>query len=154
MAVCGDAHHGKAAHEACFRLEEIEVAGAVDHRRFVLVAVKDADDIVAGERGEQCLAVLVAPPVRRAAAGVVKCTRQRVPAFEREFVPAVVLEQDDRPAVGGMGGEVLLQPGNAAHRTLGPVAGEAVRLDQVQATPIPGIVVRGEVIVASRHRAA
>ncbi len=62
-----------------------------------------------------------------------------------------MLEQDDGPAVGGMGGEILLQPGNAARRTLVPVAGEAVRLHQVQAAPIPGIVVRGEVIVAGRH---
>ena len=64
----GDAHHGKAAHERCLRLEQVELADAVDHRRLVLMAVEDADDIVAGDGRKQGGAVLVAPPMRLAAA--------------------------------------------------------------------------------------
>ncbi len=44
-----------------------------------------------------------------------------------------MLEQDDWTTVAGIGGEILLQPGQAARRAMAGVAGEAMRLDEVQA---------------------
>ena len=97
------------------------------------MAVEDPDDVVASNRGEQCLTVLVAPPVRCAAAGVSRryCADGSQRSSEN-LSQTVVLEQDDGPAVSGMGGEVLLRARGCRSQRLGSVASEAVHLHEVQ----------------------
>ena len=69
----GDANQGEAAHEARLRLEQIDAPGAIDHRRIVLMAVENADDIVAAENRSKAVRGF-APPVRRPAAGIGEVT--------------------------------------------------------------------------------
>lgn len=112
--VVRDMHHGKAAHERGFRLEEIQSAVLIDHGGFVLMAVENADDIVLREKRLQRLALCIAPPVRRAGPVVVESPPDGIPSFRGELVPAVMLEQHDWPAIGSVGGEVVLEPGQPA----------------------------------------
>ena len=106
----------KAAHEGGDRLEQIEARLPVDHRRFVLVAMKQANDIVALQNREQCGAVVVAPPMRRGRSPRRRRSSSPDPISPARRIPAIVLEQDHRPAVGCRIGEILLQPAQAADR--------------------------------------
>ncbi len=49
----GDACHGKAPQERRLGLDELESVAAVDHRRLILMSVKKADHIVAGDGPQQ-----------------------------------------------------------------------------------------------------
>ena len=74
-----------------------------------------------------------------------------VPSFGRELVPAVMLEQHDWPAIGSVGGEVVLEPGQAADRAFRGVTREAVRLDQMESTPVPRVTVGRYVVIGHWH---
>ena len=118
----------------------------------MLVAMEDRDHVVGLDSREQGVSLRLAPPVWCAAAGIVEGPPGRIPALDRERVPAVVLEQDHRSAVRRICGKVVLEPRQAVDRPLAGVAGELVGLDQMNPAPVPGVVVGGHVIARDRHR--
>src|SRR5690606_9797411 len=148
----GDACDDKASHESRFGLEQIEPAAAVDHRRLVLVSMKEADHIVIGDGRQQGMFVCFAPPMRPAGSFVVEGAAFRIPIFRGEGIPAVMLEQHDRTTVTGGCRKVLLQPGQTVDCILALVSAETMELDEMQATPIPGIAVGFSVVIACRNR--
>lgn len=63
-----------------------------------------------------------------------------------------MLEEDDRPAIGGMGGEIALEPRQSAHRALVLVASETLQVYEMKTAPVPGIAVRQRIVIRDRHR--
>ncbi len=101
---------------------------------------------------DQRLPLRFVPPMGNSVAFIVIAVLGLVPCFERKGIPAIVLEQHHRPPVGGVGGQILLQPRQAAGGAVTGIAGKAMRLHKMQPAPVPGIAIGIDVIAVGRHR--
>ena len=66
-------------------------------------------------------------------------------------VEAVVLDEDDGSSVGGVSSQVVLEPGDITGLALVGVRRAAMHLDQVQSTPVPGVISAGRIETRHSH---
>lgn len=111
---------------------------------------EDVDHIVAGNGGRQRASIGFAPPMWRTGSFVIEGAPFRIPIFRGEGASAVMLEQHNGTAVWVEAARSCSSQGKLSTAPL--VSAEAVKLDEMQAAPIPGIAVGFRVVIARPNR--